>query len=210
MAVGDGGQLRPLPVQRRLVPAAVLPCPVCHGQGRHPHDAAAALAGVDGPLRRPVPAAIPPAVRRDGGEAGISRRPEGIELRHIQKPGPARLPGPVPRLPSLHPGEVLGPQPILIGQGRVAGGVPAGASQGAPGLPHQDAVGGEERHLGVVRDQGLPGGGIPDVVPDALRPEARCDLPCALELHGIAQGIPRRAAQKASPDAVPKDLLPDS
>ncbi len=75
-----------------------------------------------------------------------------------------------------------------------------------PGLPEQDAVGGEQGHLGVVGDQRKARLHVRVV---ALYPHPAVPGPDAVigqKLHRIAQGVPRSAPQQAAPDPVPIGL----
>lgn len=74
-----------------------------------------------------------------------------------------------------------------------------GLAVAGPGA--QQALGGEEGHLGVVGD-GAEGVGAGDQVGEAVRAEAVSDLPQAEELDGGAEGVAQGAGQQAGGDAV--------
>ena len=129
------------------------------------------------------------------GKARVPRCSAGIELRYVHQPGIDPCIG-LPGTP------FLGMEPVHIGVSAIRVDAAHDPPQTPPRHPQQDARRGEERHLGIVRNQGkpappqrIPGNAPLTVSPGDARPR--------IKLDGIAQGIAHGAAHHTSEDLVP-------
>ena len=112
------------------------------------------------------------------------------ELREVPEPGVMEI-GPF----GLSAG--LGIIPVHIGTVHVGRRIAADAAHTATGESHQDAIGREERHLGVVADQGTAFR-IQFETSDPLFPIALQDRLPGHEFHGIAERITGRASHQGA------------
>ena len=123
------------------------------------------------PAREPGPEIRVPVFQHAhaGGAGGAAV----VYLRHVIDPAA----GPVPRVGA---DAVLGLEPVEVGQGQIALIGLVDAAHGTAGPAQQQAVGGEEGHLGVVGDDGDVVGHV--VAQDAVGAVALYDLVIAEEL----------------------------
>lgn len=155
---------------------------------RHPHDTATALAVIRDLL--PFQQAFA------GAQAGQARGAPMRQLGKVPEPRVVEiLTEHIPFLPGLR---II---PVHIGATHIIRRISADAAHGAAGDAHQDAIGREERHLGIVADEGLAGvvqvetgdSGGPITVKDGIAGQ---------ELDRVAERIPRRARHQAAAAAV--------
>ena len=146
------------------------------------HDAAAALGVVRGGVAE-VEGAL------EGGEAGVAGGAAGVEPALADQPAVgAAVARRLHRPRGALPGDALGVEPAQVGVVDAARGV-ADASRLATDPGADQALGGEERHLGVVGDGADPAVGLLELR-DAFSAVLSADLGEGEELDGGAEGVP--------------------
>jgi hypothetical protein len=152
---------------------------------RRAHDAATALALVEGLLRTAEP------IELERCETGVARRAPRMELAYVEQPAlRAAGEGGVCRRPALRP------KPTQVCPMDVSREL--GAALHRTGASGEDqTLGGEEGHLGVVRDRSPPAIGRLEVR-DPPRPEPLLNGLQRVELHRCTQGISDGSAKQAA------------
>ena len=146
VSMGQGRRVRCHQIRRQ---ARHLGTAQIQAHRRDSHNSAASLTMIDRAFNTPT------CPGRNGPHAGSSRRSPGIQARDMQQPAGME----VLRCRKITD---LGFVPLLIGLGNIIRIWRHDPPQTASGLPHQQAVGGKQGHLGIVRN---PGQTILKVVP---------------------------------------------
>ena len=171
---------------------------IVYGQRRDAHNTSAALAVIS--LRLYVILIFGAVLERRQACAAWSSA--GIKLRNIQQPGEtACVCKTLMTVDFLH-GHFLGFQPVLIGSHHVGLGLSLNPPHGASGVPNEQAVGCEQRHLGIIEDQRFSFGSVFFIGRDAAFAIFSENLALLQEFNRISQGIADSAAEDAAADSV--------
>ena len=164
MAVRDGGDLRALHRERRDI------LRMQHCGRRDAHDAAAALAVVQRCGNKVHDAALRTLGQRR--QTGVSRRSAAVQLRVLQKS--AAMPG-AAGLRRLR-AEALCREPVRVGGLHILPQRDRGSVEAVLRQTGENAVGSEQRHLGVVRDQSLTSVAVKIIALNAAEAIALADI----------------------------------